>query len=561
MARAHDALLIALVIAVSGCGGGGTAEAEQAGADKPRVMEAVAAARAPARDGAAGAAQASPDADAAAMQTRQAGASDLSATSESSETLDEAALTREMVQVMREMQALGKDPNANAERRAQLQKQLQDIGTRMNLARLKKRSNRPGELKLPPEWQQTHRVEKNGPEADLLVQVGDIDNLGFGWPDGFDPFSGESTPKHNYPWQPEADDPAGTDRIMVISGFDRKSQAAREGYSRDTARPDNRPQALAIEFDAKAVPIRSAVLQLFVDDFQAPKMGNRFSVKLDDRDAPDIAATINQLNQTGPIGKLLTVQLLPEYLPLLADGRLSVFVDDASTNVGDGFAFDFARLLINPKGWKYTGTIRGVARETGTGKALEGVLVSAGNVRQGVTGKDGRFELLEVPAGLVVTTGSHPDYVADSERSDLLAGKTVEIELELQRNRGTSAQLAQQLKEEGKVDLYGIYFDTDKATLKSESEEVLQQVRAMLEATPGLRVVIAGHTDSQASDAYNLDLSKRRAAAVVAWLTAHGIGQGRLSSQGHGESRPIADNATTQGRALNRRVEIRDASR
>jgi len=177
------------------------------------------------------------------------------------------------------------------------------------------------------------------------------------------------------------------------------------------------------------------------------------------------------------------------------------------------------------------------------------------------TNAEGKFELTRVPAGVVVTSGSHPDYVGDSEQADLEAGQTIDVVLELTKNKNTSEALAQQLEVEGKVDLYGIYFDLDKATLKSESEATLQQVRELLANRPTLRLIIGGHTDSEGGDDYNLALSQRRAAAVVAWLTGHQIAADRLQSEGFGETQPVADNATPAGRALNRRVEVRDARR
>jgi OOP family OmpA-OmpF porin len=389
------------------------------------------------------------------------------------------------------------------------------------------------------------------------VQVGDIDNLGFGWPEKFDPFSGKSTPPHRYPWKPEADDPPGTDTIMVNTGASVLVRS-KDGYTRDTYRPENLPKPLVIEFDPAGVQVKAAVLQLFVDDFQAPVMKTRFSVTLDGQPAPDIETTINKLNQTGPIGKLVTIKLLPEYLGLLSDGKLVIAMDDAASNIGDGFAFDFARLLINPKGFTYSGRITGVVVDKDSGDPVDGALVSAANVQKATTGKDGKFDLKEVPAGLVVTTGSHPDYVTGSEQKDLEAGQTVEITLRLERVKD---DLAERLENEGKVDLYGIYFDTDKATLKAESEGTLNQVLSLLKAKPELRIAIAGHTDSQASDVYNLDLSKRRAQSVVKWLTDKGIAANRLEAQGFGESQPVADNDSAAGRALNRRVEIRDLTR
>jgi len=405
-------------------------------------------------------------------------------------------------------------------------------------------------------WPTPDAVERNGPEADLLVQVGDIDNLGFGWPEGFDPFSGRSTDPHPYPWTPGDADAPGTDRIQVVSGYTGKTPGG-DGYTGNTERPANQPVPLRLAFDTTGLSIATAALQLFVDDFQAPTFGTRYRVRLDGRDAPDIAALINRLDQTGPVGKLITVQILPEHLPSLADGRLEISIDDESTDVGDGFAFDFVRLLINPKAWRRTGTVRGVAQVAGTGRPLAGVLVSVGNVRQMTTGADGRFELQNVPAGLVLATGSHPRYVADTESVDLVVGETAEVTLELEPNRESSATLARQIQATGKVDLYGLYFDTDRAVLKPESEATLAQVLELLKGSPDLRLIVAGHTDSEGTDAHNQDLSLRRAQAVVTWLAGKGVSAGRLEPAGLGESQPVADNRTPEGRALNRRVEIR----
>jgi len=453
-----------------------------------------------------------------------------------------------------ELDKLMRDPNATEEQKKAATERM--LVAARNMGRRDHSVQQPV-LDLPPDWAATHREVKNAKEAELLVQVGDIDNLGFGWPEKFDPFSGKSTPAHRYPWKPEDDDPPGTDTVMVNSGAS-VIVRAKDGYTRDTYRPENLPKPLVIEFDTAGVQIKGAVLQLFVDDFQAPVMKTRFSVTLDGQPAPDLETTINKLNQTGPIGKLITIKLLPEYLGLLADGKLEIGVDDATSNIGDGFAFDFARLLINPKGFTYSGTIKGVVVDKSNEQPIDGALVSAANVQKATTGKDGTFELKDVPAGLVVTTGSHPDYVTGSEQKDLEAGQVVEITLRLERVKD---DLAERLENEGKVDLYGIYFDTDKATLKPESEGTLNQVLSLLKSKPDLRIALAGHTDSQASDSHNLDLSKRRAQAVVKWLTDKGIDAGRLEAQGFGETQPVADNDSAAGRALNRRVEIRDLSR
>jgi outer membrane protein OmpA-like peptidoglycan-associated protein len=102
-----------------------------------------------------------------------------------------------------------------------------------------------------------------------------------------------------------------------------------------------------------------------------------------------------------------------------------------------------------------------------------------------------------------------------------------------------------------------IRFDSGRDTVTADSRPVLDEVAATLQAHPELRKVrIEGHTDSQGSDAFNLELSRRRARAVVDQLVRRGVAAGRLDSEGYGETRPLADNRTALGRAKNRRVEL-----
>jgi outer membrane protein OmpA-like peptidoglycan-associated protein len=108
------------------------------------------------------------------------------------------------------------------------------------------------------------------------------------------------------------------------------------------------------------------------------------------------------------------------------------------------------------------------------------------------------------------------------------------------------------------ITLRGIYFDFDQATIKPESKPALEAAARMLNENPTINVEIQGHTDSKGSDSYNLSLSDRRAASVVAYLVQNlGIDMSRLTSRGYGESMPIATNDTDAGRALNRRVEFK----
>ncbi|MCB1475559.1 MAG: OmpA family protein [Rhodobiaceae bacterium] len=120
-----------------------------------------------------------------------------------------------------------------------------------------------------------------------------------------------------------------------------------------------------------------------------------------------------------------------------------------------------------------------------------------------------------------------------------------------------AAAMAKGLGESGHIALYGIYFDTDKATLKPESRPTLDEMAKLLKDAPAMSVVIVGHTDSQGSYDYNMGLSQQRAKAVATELTkTYGIDAKRLRSAGVGYLAPVGSNATEDGRALNRRVEL-----
>lgn len=105
--------------------------------------------------------------------------------------------------------------------------------------------------------------------------------------------------------------------------------------------------------------------------------------------------------------------------------------------------------------------------------------------------------------------------------------------------------------------VYGIYFLFNRADIRPESKRVLDEIAAALKANPTWKLRVDGHTDGIGNDAANLDLSKRRAAAVkTALVSQYGIDDSRLSTGGYGESSPQATNDTPEGRARNRRVEL-----
>jgi len=127
--------------------------------------------------------------------------------------------------------------------------------------------------------------------------------------------------------------------------------------------------------------------------------------------------------------------------------------------------------------------------------------------------------------------------------------------------RGTNPNDAEddvilELKEDTPIVLEGVNFKSGKADVLPESEEILSKVVRTLKAYPAMKVAINGYTDSQGGKAFNQKLSERRAKAVMDWLVAKGIDKTRLSSKGFGPENPVADNATAEGRAKNRRIEF-----
>ncbi len=117
--------------------------------------------------------------------------------------------------------------------------------------------------------------------------------------------------------------------------------------------------------------------------------------------------------------------------------------------------------------------------------------------------------------------------------------------------------LRNKLLTEGKIVSYGIYFDVNKDVVKPESYGSLKEIATVLQENAGVRVKVVGHTDADGSDASNLDLSKRRAAAVKNELVnSFGIDPSRIETDGKGETQPVAPNNTTANKALNRRVEF-----
>ncbi|MFO7816613.1 MAG: OmpA family protein [Desulfovibrionales bacterium] len=150
-----------------------------------------------------------------------------------------------------------------------------------------------------------------------------------------------------------------------------------------------------------------------------------------------------------------------------------------------------------------------------------------------------------------------------SEKFDNRPGTALQVMEEKPMDTGkvqvdiNAEAMAEDIEKTGSVRVYGIHFDTDKATIREESESTLAEIADLLNHKSNLSLGVVGHTDAVGPVDYNMDLSRKRAGAVVDFLKSeHDIPEDRLTPYGVGPLAPVASNEDENGRALNRRVEL-----
>lgn len=220
------------------------------------------------------------------------------------------------------------------------------------------------------------------------------------------------------------------------------------------------------------------------------------------------------------------------------------------------FEFDGAARIVERKGkyrevWfrKKTGSTRKVSglqiiqNHVNAVKAVKGEVMSGSN--------DGIYKTIyqgnELWIFLKVYSGN-----ADVDNFGMFSVESVPMKQEV-----TAIGIKGSIDSQGKMALYGIFFDTGKSDIKTESEKELKEVAAYLQTNPTVSVFIVGHTDNVGEPAANLTLSKNRGEAVKQYLVSkHQIDAKRLSGDGAGQLCPVTSNDSEAGRKLNRRVEI-----
>lgn len=268
-------------------------------------------------------------------------------------------------------------------------------------------------------WAERYVTLTNTSQAELMVRVGDIDNLNFGWPANFNPFSGKNTPRHSFPWTPNEEDPDGTDRIMVVTSYTGTPPAGIDGYTNGTSRPANSVRPIVLNYDLNGLTVQNVVMQIFVDDFQASQWKAKYTVKIDNVRVPFLETIINSLLQTGPIGKLISVNIPQEFVYLFEDGEVSIVFDDLTTGAGDGYAIDFVKLLINMRDLGQYATISGNVVKFGTATLLDKVKVTAAGFKHTFTDESGAYTLDSIPPGIITVQTYKAGYGSISKNIQL----------------------------------------------------------------------------------------------------------------------------------------------
>jgi len=170
--------------------------------------------------------------------------------------------------------------------------------------------------------------------------------------------------------------------------------------------------------------------------------------------------------------------------------------------------------------------------------------------------EDGGYQYVTVK---VVKDNTEIWAVVNGAANGMYSVNIIEKKLMNQDVVANAESLTTSIKETGKVVVYGIYFDTDKAEIKPQSEPALAEIVKMLNANAALKLYVVGHTDNVGAFDHNIKLSQNRAAAVAKVLVEkYGIAAARLTPYGDGPTSPVASNKNEEGRAKNRRVELVD---
>jgi len=408
------------------------------------------------------------------------------------------------------------------------------------------------------DWSAQQVILRHTQEAELMIRVGDIDNLNFGWESDFNPFIGRPTSVHSYPWEPKKNDIPGMDRIMISTSQGKvKSVCSNDGYSL-AGKLAFRATPITIPLQqAKGMNISGAILTMFIDDFQAPDFCAKYRVWVNKQRFTDMEKIINLLRQGGPIGKFISVRFPQELLSVFQSDKLSIMIDDSTTGAFDGYAIDFVKVLINPKGLLYKGGIIGEVRDAETQEPLHDAIAEIRGYQTVQTNKEGTFTMNDVPIGLHVVEASARGYENNSIIYDIIADETQESQIVYLKKTKPILYEGKQLQSGDAITLKNIQFNLASSELTSDAKNELQKIVTIMKQNERVEIELSGHTSSEGQIDNNRMLSLSRVMSCKKYIINQGIDESRISIKGYGPDKPIAPNDNEQNRALNRRVEMK----
>jgi len=288
------------------------------------------------------------------------------------------------------------------------------------------------------DWKARYVKKQSTGESQYMIRSGDIDNLGFGWDKGVNPFSGASTQSHLFPWTADSKEPFPYDQILLPTSYQVVDPpCGSDGYSENydaVMKQHNATNGIfAVPLNLPAdIEIKSAILMIFVDDFQSPSKCSKFKVLLNEQRAPFIERLISSIDQTGPIGKLITMRVPTEYLKIFKSDTLFLSIDDNKTGAGDGFAIDFIKILINPqlKALR-TGSLAGHVIDADTELPAKNARIAIPDVGEAVTDDDGNFLVKNIPVGLNVVFITTPKFGESPFNVDIIENEETNFTFEL----------------------------------------------------------------------------------------------------------------------------------
>jgi OmpA-OmpF porin, OOP family len=408
------------------------------------------------------------------------------------------------------------------------------------------------------DWSKKQEILRGTSEADLMIRVGDIDNMNFGWGDGFDPFSGQPTDVHAFPWWADDSEPQGTDRIFAPSSFIRSrdgltenfSDCGGDGYSDAAIAPQK--ISLPLGEIKKNMQIKTATLQIFIDDFQSPTKCSDFKVWLNGKERfTQLEELLKRVEQGGPIGKLVTIPLTKSQLQLLSAPELTIFIDDSTSFAADGFAIDFVKLLVNVSDKQAAGNAKVLILAADTRLPIEGASFEVLSLSKAYkTNVKGEAVMNNLLVGLQAATASAKGYISQDVSFDIYAGQTQTLTTIYLEKGKTNFDIGD------KFVLQNVQFERAKYDLLPEGKAELDLLVDYLRKNESAQIDLSGFTSDEGDYKNNVILSKQRAEACKTYLVAAGIAENRIDVYGFGPAKPLAPNTTPAYRAKNRRVEL-----